>query len=141
LNSRPHDPQPCALPTALRPDSTSIYDVGVYGHVPRPRNFIYENKFSREDFLANVHWQFCHDLGEIFYFSRVSTPPQHTANKLAICFRPCELPLAVLTQPCALRTASLRDNPLTNAYACSVRYALRYLLLFGLSKARARRSL
>ncbi len=28
------------------------------GHVPRPRNFIFENKFSREGFLANCHWQF-----------------------------------------------------------------------------------
>lgn len=28
------------------------------GHVPRPRNLVYENKFSREDFLANCHWQF-----------------------------------------------------------------------------------
>jgi hypothetical protein len=25
------------------------------GHVPQPRNFIYENKFSREDFLAICH--------------------------------------------------------------------------------------
>ncbi len=28
------------------------------GHVPRPRNFIFENKFSREGFLANCHRQF-----------------------------------------------------------------------------------
>ncbi len=25
-------------------------------HVPRARNFIFENKFSREDFLAKCHW-------------------------------------------------------------------------------------
>src|ERR1700757_3807285 len=28
------------------------------GHVPRPRNFAIENKFSSEDCLANCHWQF-----------------------------------------------------------------------------------
>ena len=27
------------------------------GHVPRPRNFIFENKFSREGFLASCHRQ------------------------------------------------------------------------------------
>ena len=28
------------------------------GHLRRPRNFVFENKFSREDFLANSHWLF-----------------------------------------------------------------------------------
>ncbi len=25
-------------------------------HLRRPRNFVFENKFSREDFLATSHW-------------------------------------------------------------------------------------
>ena len=83
LNRRPHGPQPCALPTApipviifyvLRSRSAPTFcRPGIdlleasFKSVKCPcdeplahltRNFIFENKFSREDFLANCHRQF-----------------------------------------------------------------------------------
>ncbi len=63
------------------------------GHIIAVIRYPHRYKISIAEFDSRVG----HDLGDICYISRVSTPPQLGEDKPHPSFRPCELPLAILT--------------------------------------------
>ena len=55
-----------------------------FGHVPRPRHNIFENKFSRVDSLATRHWRLSPYRVRI-HFRQKKYPRQARAYFLAVC--------------------------------------------------------